>query len=283
MSDASHLHAHLKLIAGAGAAEPSKSAARRRLAIIAGGSALCAGLVLAGLRWPAMPVGASPGDALAAAIKSGVGPRVHPIVDAMQLVVAAVIGLLVTVVQKETRREKPLSRSMEHAQVLLCVSGAMMMIIVGDSLARAFGIAGAASVIRFRTPVDDPKDITILFLLMALGMATGLGALVVAGLGTLFLCVALVLLEWLGDPRTRTILVEVTAEGPEFPSDHVHQVFARHRVQAEPREIVQGEQARAKFLATFDAGLSLDLLSEQLVATGRAGVRAVSWETRKAA
>ena len=101
-----------------------------------------------------MPVGASPGDASAAAIKSGVGPRVHPIVDAMQLVVAAVIGFLrVTVVQKETRREKPLSRLMEHAQVLLCVSGAMMMIsIVGDSLARAFGIAGP------RDPLPDPGE-----------------------------------------------------------------------------------------------------------------------------
>ena len=119
---------------------------------------------------------------------------------------------------------------------------------------------------------------------MALGMATGLGALVVAGLGTLFLCVALVLLEWLGDPRTRTILVEVTAEGLEFPSDHVHQVFARHRVQAEPREIVQGEQARGEFLATFDAGLSLDLLvASNWWPTVPASLGAVSREAGKAA
>ena len=62
---------------------------------------------------------------------------------------------------------------MEQAQTLLCVSGAMMMIIIGNSLARAFGIAGAASIIRFRTPVDDPKDVTILFLLMGLGMSVG--------------------------------------------------------------------------------------------------------------
>ena len=75
--------------------------------------------------------------------------------------------------------------------MLLCVSGAMMMIIIGNSLARAFGIAGAASIIRFRTPVDDPKDVTILFLLMGLGMSSGLGAFAVAGLGTAFLCIAL--------------------------------------------------------------------------------------------
>ena len=71
--------------------------------------------------------------------------------------------------------------------MLLCMSGALMMIIIGNSLARAFGIAGAASIIRFRTPVDDPKDVTILFLLMGLGMSAGLGAFAVAGLGTAFL------------------------------------------------------------------------------------------------
>lgn len=280
MSDASRLQAHLKLVGrtpGAG----RRPDLGRRLAIVLTGTVLCGGMVVAGLQWPAGGAASLTdligGDARQAAA------RVHPVIEALELAIAAIIGLLVTVVQKETRREKPLSRSMEHAQVLLCVSGAMMMIIVGDSLARAFGIAGAASVIRFRTPVDDPKDITILFLLMALGMATGLGALVVAGLGTLFLCVALVALEWLGDASTRTVLIDIVADGPQFPGDHVKDVFARHGIRAEPREVVHGEAARAKFLATLDARVSLDLVGEQLVAAGRAGVRAVSWDAKKAA
>ncbi len=53
---------------------------------------------------------------------------------------------------RAARRANP---ALEQAQVLLCVSGALMMIIIGSSLARAFGIAGAASIIRFRTPVED--------------------------------------------------------------------------------------------------------------------------------
>src|ERR671925_329065 len=103
------------------------------------------------------------------------------------------------------------------AQILLCVSGAMMMVIIGDSLARAFGIAGAAGIIRFRTPVEDPKDVTILFLLMALGMACGLGAFAVAGLGAAFLCGFLVLLERTSERRPRAITVEIASEGREFP------------------------------------------------------------------
>ena len=248
---------------------------------------LCGGLVAIGTRWPDPNaiswdglVGSVPGLADASEPVS----TLHPVVETVKLASAALIGLLVTVLQKQTRREGPMSRSMEHAQVLLCVSGAMMMIIIGNSLARAFGIAGAASIIRFRTPVEDPKDITILFLLMALGMACGLGAFAVAGLGTLFLCAALLGLDHLGEARHRTVLVELVADGPEFPVAHVRQVFAAYRVRVEPREVTQGPKARARFLATFDASVPLDALSDQLVGSGgTSGIKSISWETRKAA
>ena len=47
---------------------------------------------------------------------------------------------------------------------------------------------------KFRTPVEDPKDVTILFLLKGLGMSAGLGAFAVVGLGTAFLCGMLLVL-----------------------------------------------------------------------------------------
>ena len=106
----------------------------------------------------------------------------------------------------------------------------MMMIIIGNSLARAFGIAGAASIIRFRTPVDDPKDVTILFLLMGLGMSSGLGAFAVAGLGTAFLCIALIALDRMSAQKARVMSVEIQASGREFPTAHVEDVFARNQM-----------------------------------------------------
>ncbi len=83
--------------------------------------------------------------------------HVQPFIELGKLVAAALIGILVTAVHQPSPRDRAGSRSMEQAQMLLCVSGALMMIIIGNSLARAFGIAGAASIIRFRTPVDDPE------------------------------------------------------------------------------------------------------------------------------
>ncbi|HEX4913962.1 MAG TPA: STAS domain-containing protein, partial [Vicinamibacterales bacterium] len=163
-------------------------------------------------------------------------PFAHPLFELAKLIAAAVIGMLVTIVHRQYRAaaERQANPAMDQAQVLLCISGAMMMIIIGNNLARAFGIAGAASIIRFRTPVEDARDITILFLLMGLGMAAGLGAFAVAGLGTLFLCAMIPLLNMFSSERPRTMVVEIVAQERDFPMAHVHQVFAVNGILFEP-------------------------------------------------
>ena len=204
-----------------------------------------------------------------------------PAVELIELVAAGLIGLVVTAVQRRIPREKPMHRSMEQAQVLLCVSGALMMIIIGNSLARAFGIAGAASIIRFRTPVEDPKDVTILFLLMGLGMASGMGAFGVAGLGMLFLCLALPLLDRIAGHRPRVMMVEITGSGRDFPLSHVVAAFARFGILAEPREVTQGTESTVKYHTTIPPGVSLEEVSAGLLGEGRHGIRSVEWEPPK--
>jgi anti-anti-sigma factor len=205
----------------------------------------------------------------------------HPLIALLSLVASALIGWVVTAVHKHCRQDKPLSQSMEQAQVLLCVSGAMMMIVIGNSLVRAFGVAGAASIIRFRTPVDDPRDITILFLLMGLGMSTGIGAFATAGLGTLFICAMLVLLDRFSERRRRTIDVVISADAREFPSAHVESVFAANGVEFEPREVSQGKEAVARYRTTLEPDVSIEELSDLLLARGAAGIKGVSWESKK--
>jgi anti-anti-sigma factor len=243
------------------------------------GIALCGALVWAGLRWPGALGGSDP--TIPGVTPAAAPFAVHPFTELAKLLAAACIGMLVTAIHAPAAPDRPLARSMRHAQILLCISGAMMMIIIGNSLARAFGIAGAASIIRFRTPVEDPKDVTIIFLLMALGMACGLGALAVAGLSTAFLCLFLVFLDQRGEHRLRALLIEIEAEGREFPSDHVQSVFARNRVVFETREVSQGEDTMVTYHASVDPNLSLEDLSAQLMAGGTPAVKSVSWEVPK--
>ena len=225
------------------------------------------------------------GGALAAASNAGlIGPVPvawpRALDGPLRLGVAALIGIGVTAVQRRGDRGGH-ATSMHHAQILLCVSGAMMMVLINDSLARAFGIAGAASLVRFRTPVDDPRDAAVMFLLIGLGMASGVGAFALAAGGAVMVAVFLVCLGRTRGPARRSLLVDLAACGPAFPGAHVQRVFARHGATLEIREAWFGDEARATYLVTFAADVPLDAVHTDLVAGGTAGLRAVSWEPAK--
>ncbi|MFN7976660.1 MAG: STAS domain-containing protein [Vicinamibacterales bacterium] len=208
-------------------------------------------------------------------------PWGYPFTELVQLMSASVIAIFVTHVQKRHQSDRPMNRSMEQAQVLLAVSGSLIMIIIGSSLARAFGIAGAAGIIRFRTPVEDPKDVTVLFLLMGLGMACGIGALPVAALGALFLAAAIVVLDKLVAVKPRIMLVEVTATGREFPLAHVVSVFANYGITWEPLEFAQDDEAEMTYRTTLPPHVLIDEVTEALVGDGKLGLSSVSWEKPK--
>jgi anti-anti-sigma factor len=237
-------------------------------------------LVGVGLVWPDLGLATPSSSGLPFPVDSD-GALSHPLHELAKLVASAIIGMLVTVVHRQYRAERGPNPTMDQAQVLLCVAGALMMILIGNSVARAFGIAGAASIIRFRTPIEDARDITILFILMGLGMAAGVGAFAVAGLGTLFLCGLIPVLNVFSTDRPRTMQVEIVAEGREIPTAHVHQVFAVNGIVFEPREVSLGDEATARYLATLKPSDSLEDLSAQLIGDGKCGIKNVSWSSPK--
>ena len=184
-------------------------------------------------------------------------------------------------VQRVTRGERARDRSMEQAHVLLCLAGAMTMLLVGESLPRAFGIAGGAAIVRFRTPVDDPRDITVLFISMALGMAAGLGLATIAGVGTVFVCACLILMRQAPARDARSMKVALVADGSQFPDTHVLNVFAAHRISAEAFEFSHGARASVRYLAVIDRETSIADVSAELVKGGATGITSVSWEASK--
>jgi hypothetical protein len=201
----------------------------------------------------------------------------HPLAELLKMIIAALIGILVTSVHRRFHRDRPLTRSLLHAQILLCVAGAMVMVVIGSSVARAFGVAGAAGIVRFRTPVEDPKDTTILFLLVALGMACGVGALEVAGLGAMFLCVVIAVLDRFGEAKARTLMLSLVATGSEFPDKHVSRILNLSADFHEARELVRGAESVAKYCVVLPPTTSLSWLSQELIANGEGGLKSVSW------
>jgi anti-anti-sigma factor len=254
----------------------------RRMLTFAAVAIVGIGLVIVGMVWPSL--GFSPSEI--SSESTPLGPTNErglvwssPLYEFSKLVVAAIVGMLVTAVHRGYRSEREANPTLDQAQVLLCIAGALMMILISGSLARAFGIAGAASIIRFRTPIEDARDITVLFILMGLGMAAGLGGFALAGLGTLFLCAMLPILNMFSSQKPRMMLVEIVASGRDFPFDHVQRVFALNQVGFEPREVSQGEDATVEYLTTLPLHASLEDLSGQL--TAGKGIATVSWSPPK--
>lgn len=112
----------------------------------------------------------------------------------LHLLLAFVLSLPLAVVYVRTHHGMSYSRGFVQSLVLLSLVVTAVMLAVGDSLARAFGLFGALALIRFRTPVKDTRDATYLFLAVAVGICTGVQNLMLACVGTGFaLLVALVL------------------------------------------------------------------------------------------
>lgn len=130
-------------------------------------------------------------------------PDFSPLGLIQKLGLAAVLGILLSYVARWTytgkRRINRFSRNvlaMQHTHILVCLSGAFIMIIIGNSLANAFALTGALSMVRFRTNLIDPKEASIIILFIAIGMACGLELSITAIVMTLLTSVMLGGMFW---------------------------------------------------------------------------------------
>jgi uncharacterized membrane protein YhiD involved in acid resistance len=100
----------------------------------------------------------------------------------LNLLLAFALGLVIAAVYRWTHVGIA-EKSMTDTLIILCMLISVVMVVIGDSVARAFSLVGALSIIRFRTVVQDPRDIAFVFFALAIGMAVGAGDPVVAIVG----------------------------------------------------------------------------------------------------
>ena len=116
------------------------------------------------------------------------------------LPIAAVLGALLGLVRPIRRSLVPRSSHVIQTQVLLAIVGAVIMLVVAESLARAFAIVGAAGLVRYRAKIDDPKDAGVLLVALGAGLAVGSGLIALASISCAFVIAVLWVLESLEPP-----------------------------------------------------------------------------------
>jgi len=131
---------------------------------------------------------------------------IEPARTALALSVALLAGIILSLVYLYTHRGRRYRQSFIQTIPLLTVIAAGVTILIGDNLARAFGLIGAVAIIRFRTAIRNPRDMTYVFLVIVMGMSCGLGQFWLVGLIMLVyvtIAVAMTRLDYGGDCISR--------------------------------------------------------------------------------
>jgi uncharacterized membrane protein YhiD involved in acid resistance len=125
----------------------------------------------------------------------------------VRLPIAAGLGTVLAL--RPRRRGTPVRQpAVVQTQIILAAVGALIMLVVGASLARAFGIVGAANLIRYRSKIDDPKDAVVMLCALSVGLAAGVGLYGLSLFGTMFLVLALWIIEGF-EEQTRVFEVTI--------------------------------------------------------------------------
>lgn len=128
------------------------------------------------------------------------------------LAIALLCGFLISLLYRWTYRGPAYSTTFVSSLASLSMITALVIMVIGNNLARAFGLVGALSIIRFRTAVKDTQDIVFIFFALAVGMAAGVGLHLSAIAGTLFIGLSIFVLSRTNyaAPRRRELLLQFT-------------------------------------------------------------------------
>jgi len=200
----------------------------------------------------------------------------------------ALAALLAAILAFRPRRGVAVSRRnpfVGQTQILMAVVAAAMMMVVGDSAARAFGIFAAASLVRFRTNIRDPKEITVLLVCLGVGLAAGVGRWDMAIILSLFVLLALAILESFEQSQVfRSMEVAVESKKVDHTHNVLKQIFARHKFDMELREINREDEddpiGKIVYVVNMNAAVSTDRLSEEILAADRENIDSVEWQQK---
>jgi len=136
----------------------------------------------------------------------------------LTIVASFLFSLLVGLTYQKTHRAPSYTQSYVHTLVMMSMVVAIIMLIVGSNIARAFTLVGALSIVRFRNAIKDTRDVGYIFFAMAVGMACGTRFYLLGAIATVVICALLWImlkLNLFAQPATRHLLkVRLAADMP---------------------------------------------------------------------
>jgi hypothetical protein len=196
---------------------------------------------------------------------------------AARLPIAA--GLACILAMRPRRRGTPHRQThVVHTQIILAIVGAVVMLVVGSSLARAFGIVGAAGLVRYRARIDDPKDAGVMLSTLSVGLAAGVGLWMLAIFATIFVMIVLWIVESFEPKATTLFALTVKAKDPAVFKPKLEQILQRSKLEHELRTESKEELA---YDVRVPVDRKTDRVSKQILSLDPDNTTAVEWEQKK--
>lgn len=150
-------------------------------------------------------------------ITSGATAEVLTTASVLSILASSIIiGFVISLVYLLTHKKEGYSQAFCVALILLSPIVALVILLIGNNVARAFSLAGAFALIRFRSAPGDPKDIAFVFMSVVMGLACGMGYWFYAAIATVIICAVILVLHFTnyagkkGDTYTLKITVPET-------------------------------------------------------------------------
>lgn len=206
----------------------------------------------------------------------------HPLEQLRRAVVAlplaTVLGAALAF-RPRRRGTPPRDPAVIQTQIILAIVGAVVMLVVGASVARAFAVVGAAGLVRYRAKIQDPKDAGIMLCALAIGLGTGVGLYALAAFSTAFMMLVVSIIESLQPPQQKSFSLHVKAKDPVALRAPLERLLQRYGIGYELRTSAQDELS---YLVELPFERRIDRISTAIQQLDPSGATSVEWEeTRK--
>jgi len=157
----------------------------------------------------------------------------------LAMLISVLLGGIISFTYMRTSNRNLYSPNYALTLILLPSIIALIILLIGNNIARAFSLAGAFSIIRFRSAPGDPKDIAFVLFTMAAGLAVGVGSFGYAILFAVLLCGLMFLLHRfkVGERKTNERILKITVPEDLGYEEAFEEVFRSFNIPHELKKV----------------------------------------------
>jgi len=190
---------------------------------------------------------------------------------AFNIALAFVLALIIAWVYQKTHKGLSYSQGFVLCLAFLCPLASVIMMVIGNVLIIAIALLGAFTIIRFRTAIKDPKDVSFILFSLIVGMAVGTHSYSIALVATVMICLIIYFLSRInfGSIRKHDYTLSFSLDRKKAPGDVYEPIFKKYLKTADLLNInthQEGKIMDLTFNLRFLSGSRTDKFIEELSA-----------------